>query len=88
MWDCSPDGGASSPTGYSAGGPLFSTGVGDIVELLSFVVTTTYFSFSGNVFRQKLGTVTGSPVSPVIGNLFLVWLELQAIATTPITCQQ
>ena len=29
----------------------------------------------------------GSPVSPVIVTLFMEWLEQQAIATAPVTCQ-
>ncbi|KAH3734631.1 hypothetical protein DPMN_041070 [Dreissena polymorpha] len=27
-----------------------------------------------------------SPVSPIVANLFMEWLEQQAIATSPITC--
>ena len=61
--------------------------VGDIMELLQFIVTTTYFSFRGTIYQQKFGTAMGSPVSPVIANLFMEWLEKQAIATAPVTCQ-
>ena len=57
--------------------------VGDIMELLQFVVTTTYFSFRGIIYQQKFGTAMGSPVLPVIANLFMEWLEQQAIATAP-----
>ena len=49
--------------------------VGDIMELLQFVITTTYFSFRGTIYQQKFGTAMGSPVSPVIANLFMEWLE-------------
>ncbi|KAI8507604.1 hypothetical protein Bbelb_149840 [Branchiostoma belcheri] len=59
----------------------------DIIELLSFIVTTTYFSFRGNIYQQKFGTAMGSPVSPVLANLFMEWLERQAIATAPINCR-
>ena len=61
--------------------------VGDIMELLQFVVTTTYLSFRSTIYQQKFGTAMGSPVSPVIANLFMEWLEQQAIATAPLTCQ-
>ena len=61
--------------------------VGDIMELLQFVVTTTYFSFRGIIYQQRFGTAMGSPVSPVIANLFMKWLEQQAIATASVTCQ-
>ena len=57
------------------------------MELLKFIVTTTYFSFRGNIYQQKFGKAMGSPVSPVIGNLFMEWQEQQAILTAPITCK-
>ena len=44
--------------------------VGDIMDLLQFVVTTTYFSFRSSIYQHKFGTAMGSPVSPVIANLF------------------
>ena len=53
--------------------------VGDIMEVLQFVVTTTYFSFRGTIYQQKFGTAMGS--------LFMEWLEQHAIATAPVTCQ-
>ena len=55
--------------------------VDDIVDLLKFIITTTYFSFRGTIYQQKFGTVMGSPVSIVIANLFMEWLEEQAILT-------
>ncbi|CAH1272571.1 Hypp4886 [Branchiostoma lanceolatum] len=61
--------------------------VKDILELLTFIVTTTYFMFRYNIYQQKFGTAMGSPVSPVLANLFMEWLEEQAIATAPITCR-
>ena len=56
------------------------------MELLQFVDTTTHFSFRGTIHQQKFGTAMTSPVSPVIANLFMEWLE-QTIATAPVTCQ-
>ena len=61
--------------------------VDDIMELLKLIITTTYFSFRGNIYQQKFGTAMGSPVSPVIANLFMEWLEQQVILTAPITCK-
>ena len=29
----------------------------------------------------------GSPVSPIIANLFMEWLEQRAIATAPVNCR-
>ncbi|KAI8512067.1 hypothetical protein Bbelb_111670 [Branchiostoma belcheri] len=62
-------------------------GVDDIVELLTFIITTTYFCFRGDIYQQKFGTAMGSPVSPVLANLFMEWLEQQAIATAPVNCK-
>ena len=59
--------------------------VDDIKELLKFIVTTTYFSYWGTIYQHKFGTAMESPVSPVIANLFMEWLEQQAILTAPVT---
>ena len=53
----------------------------DIIELLHFVLTTTYFKFNGEIYRQKFGTAMGSPVSPIVANLFMEYIEPTAIAT-------
>ena len=57
------------------------------MDFTEFVATTTYFSFRGQLFNQKFGTAMGSPVSPILANFFMEWLEQQAIATTPIDCK-
>ncbi|XP_072051850.1 uncharacterized protein [Amphiura filiformis] len=44
--------------------------VDDIIELLKFVLTTTYFVFRGTMYRQKFGSAMGSPVSPIVSNLW------------------
>ena len=44
--------------------------VDDIIDLLRFVLTTTYFVFDGVMYRQKFGAAMGSPVSPIVANLF------------------
>ena len=53
----------------------------DIVELLEFVLTTTYFMFRGQVYQQKFGTAMGSPVSPIVATLFMEDLEQRAMAS-------
>ena len=36
--------------------------VDDLMELLKFIVTTTYFSVRGTINQQKFGTAMGSPL--------------------------
>ena len=55
--------------------------VDDIMELLEFILTTTYFSFRGQIYQQRFGTAMGSPVSPLVANLFMEDLEQKAIDT-------
>ncbi|XP_072035701.1 uncharacterized protein [Amphiura filiformis] len=59
----------------------------DIIQLLSFVLTTTYFSFRGQIYRQIFGAAMGSPVSAIVANLFMEWLEKEAVATAPLDCK-
>jgi len=49
--------------------------------------TTTYFSFRGIIYQQMFGAAMGSPVSPLLANLFMEWLEKQAVATAPVECK-
>ena len=42
-----------------------------ILELLSFGLNTTYFTYRGVIYKQKHGAAMGSPVSPVMANLYI-----------------
>ena len=59
----------------------------DVVELLDFILSTTYFMFRGKIFRQRFGASMGSSVSPLAANIFMEHLEQTAIATAPINCK-
>ena len=59
----------------------------DVVQLLDFILTTTYFTFRGKIYRQLFGTAMGSPVSPIAANIFMEALEQKAIATAPMDCR-
>ena len=61
--------------------------VDDIMELLKFVLETTYFRFEGEIYQQKCGVAMGSPVSPIVVNLYMEDLEQKIIATAPVDCQ-
>ena len=43
--------------------------------LLEFCLTTTYFTFWGKMFEQVKGAAMGSPISPIVANLFIEDLE-------------
>ena len=59
----------------------------DVVKLLEFVLTTTYFTFRGKIYRQQFGTAMDSPVSPIGANIFMEALEQDAIAIAPMECR-
>ena len=61
--------------------------IDDIMELLKFVLETTYFRFEGEIYQQKFGVAMGSPVSPIVVNLHTEDLEQKIIATAPVDCQ-
>jgi len=43
--------------------------------------------FRGVIYQQMFGAAMGSPVSPLLANLFMEWLEKQAITMTPVECK-
>ena len=57
--------------------------VDDIMELLEFICSTTYYTFDGKIMQQKFGTAMGSPVSAVIANFYMEKLKHKALQTAP-----
>ena len=57
--------------------------VGDIILLLEFCLKNTYFSFQGQFYEQVEGAAMGSPVSPIVTNLYMEYLEQKALSTAP-----
>ncbi|XP_072043052.1 uncharacterized protein [Amphiura filiformis] len=55
-----------------------------VVELLRFVLTTTYFTFQNQVYQQIEGAAMGSPCSPLTANIFMEEFEEVAINTSPV----
>ena len=55
----------------------------DIVQLLNVVLNTTYFQFRGEVYQQCHGAAMGSPVSPIVANLYMEHFEELALSTAP-----
>ena len=59
--------------------------VNQIICLLKFCLNTTYFTFQGKMYEQVRGAAMGSPLSPIVANLFMEDLETKALATAPST---
>ena len=58
-------------------------GIDDIILLLEFCLKNAYFSFQGQFFEQVEGAAMGSPVSPIVANLYMECLEQKALSTAP-----
>ena len=53
--------------------------VGHIISLLEFCLKITYFQFQGRFFEQLQGAAMGSPISPIVANLFMEDFEIEVI---------
>ena len=54
-----------------------------ITTLLEFCLTNTYFLFQSKYYEQVQGAAMGSPISPLIANLFMEEFEVKALSTCP-----
>ena len=52
-----------------------------VTDLLSVCLKTTYFIHNGTFYSQREGAAMGSPVSPIIANLFMEHFENRAISS-------
>ena len=48
-----------------------SLSLSSLLRLLDFVLSTTYFMYDGKFYQQNFGCAMGSPVSPIIANLYM-----------------
>ena len=53
----------------------------NILDLLEFCLCNTYFLFQGQYYEQTQGAAMGSPVSPVLANVYMEAFEDRALST-------
>ena len=54
-----------------------------IMNLLEFCLKSTYFTYQGKYYEQVEGAAMGSPISPIVANLYMENFELTALNTSP-----
>ena len=54
-----------------------------IMDLLEFCLRSTYFTHRGKFFEQVEGAAMGSPISPIVANLFMENFESRALQSSP-----
>ena len=57
--------------------------VKNITCLLEFCLTSTYFTFQEEFYEQVEGAAMGSPLSPIVANLYMEDFEMRALNTAP-----
>ena len=60
-----------------------SLSIHNIVTLLGFCLKSTFFTFQGKYYEQVHGAAMGSPISPLLANLFMENFKARAISTGP-----
>ena len=60
-----------------------SVTVGHITSLLEYCLKSTYFVFQGKYYEQFEGAAMGSPLSPIIANIYMEEFETKALSTAP-----
>ena len=54
-----------------------------IMDLLEFCLRSTYFTYQGKYFEQVEGAAMGSPISPIVANLYMEKFEARALSASP-----
>ena len=60
-----------------------SMSIQQITSLLEFCLSHTYFLFQGKYYEQVQGATMGSPISPLIANIFMEEFEVKALSSFP-----
>ena len=54
----------------------------EIISLLDFTLSNIYFVYKDSIYKQIHGCAMGSPVSPVVANLYMEIIEESAISAS------
>ena len=54
-----------------------------VFKLLEFCLNSTSFVFQGQYYQQMEGAAMGSPLSPIVANIFMEQFEKEALETAP-----
>ena len=57
--------------------------VSNFICLLKFCMKNTYFLFQGRYFEQLEGAAIGSPISPIVANIYMEDFVIKALSTSP-----
>ena len=60
-----------------------SMSIKHIISLLEFCLNSTSFVFQGQYYQQIEGAAMGSPLSPIVANVFIENFEKEALETAP-----
>ena len=55
--------------------------IDNLMEMLTFCVATTYFGMGSDIYRQEEGLAMGSPLSPVLANIYMEYFAEMAGST-------
>ncbi len=57
---------------------------GELCNLIELCVESTYFCFEDTFYEQKEGASMGSPLSPILANIYMERQEEEAIKNFPL----
>ena len=60
----------------------------ETIDLLKLCVKYSFFSFNGMIYEQTHGVAMGSPLSPIIANIYMEHFEQIALKSFPFTPEE